>query len=209
MNYSKLAEGLFQALAEEEDDTTAEGEISADADESKERPSVKESLLGTNLQKMLGAVSAGGIVVGLLGTGYNFFKGSGDHVNMVRTFLGIGGASLLIMVGLAVPNYRAESQVKQAEALVKATERYIRRQAEVQRQAEQEAKAAEEAQKRTKQAQVFLTDSKSGMGLSVDFSNPFNLIGATGNLGDFNASSGRNSGVVLAPNHSAQPFKWL
>ena len=127
MNYSKLAEGLFQALAEEEDDPSAEGEISADASESTERPSVKESLLGTNLQKMLGAVSAGGIVVGLLGTGYNFFKGSGDHVNMVRTFLGIGGASLLIMVGLAVPNYRAESQVKQAEALVQATERYIRR----------------------------------------------------------------------------------
>lgn len=106
-------------------------------------------------------------------------------------------------------NHSAERSVKKAEALVKATERYIRNQAEQQTlEAEAEAEA-ERAAEQTKAAQTFFTDTKTGMGLGIDFSNPLNLSSARGNIGDFNASSGRNTGVVLRANPSAEKFKWL
>ena len=66
-------------------------------------------------------------------------------------------------------------------------------------EAEAEAEA-ERAAEQTKAAQTFFTDTKTGMGLGIDFSNPMNLSSAMGNIGDFNASSGRNSGVVLRAN---------
>ena len=210
MDYSKLAEGIFSALGAEEDvEADVESEITADAGANTESSSVKESVLGSNLQKTMAAISASGIVIGTLGAIYNRFKGASESSTLIYAFLGIGGVVGLLLTGMAIPNFKAERNIKKAEALVRATERYIRRQAEQQAlEAEAEAEA-ERAAEQTKAAQTFFTDTKTGMGLGIDFSNPMNLSSAMGNIGDFNASSGRNSGVVLRANPSAEKFKWL
>ena len=209
MDYSKLAEGIFSALGAEEDvEADVESEITADAGANTESSSVKESVMGSNLQKTMAAISVSGIVIGALGSIYNYVKGASESSTLIYTFLGIGSV-VGFLTGMAIPNFKAQKNVKQAEALVRATERYIRRQAEQQAlEAEAEAEA-ERAAEQTKAAQTFFTDTKTGMGLGIDFSNPMNLSSAMGNIGDFNASSGRNSGVVLRANPSAEKFKWL
>ena len=146
---------------------------------------------------MLGAISAGGIIVGLIGAGVNRITPAFSPQN-VNVLIGVGAIALLVLLGMAIPNSKAKNDVKKAEALVRAAERYIKHQAE---QQEKEAEAEQEVEKaaeQTKAAQVFLSDNKTGMGLTVDFSNPLNLSGAMGNIGDFNASSGRNYGCLVS-----------
>lgn len=210
MDYSKLAEGIFSALGAEEDvEADVENEISQDADSNVESPSFKSSLLSSKLNKGLAALSVAGMTTGLIGATYSKFKGISDATIPIYTVLGIGVLGGILLLGRGMTNHSAERSVKKAEALVKATERYIRNQAEQQTlEAEAEAEA-ERAAEQTKAAQTFFTDTKTGMGLGIDFSNPLNLSSARGNIGDFNASSGRNTGVVLRANPSAEKFKWL
>ena len=210
MDYSKLAEGIFSALGAEEDvQSDVENDISEDADSNVESPSFKTSLLSSKVNKGLAALSVAGMTTGLLATAYSKFKGISDATIPIYTVLGIGVLGGVLLLGRGMTNYSAERSVKQAESLVKATERYILRQAE-QQELEAEAEAeAERAAEQTKAAQVFFSDTKTGMGLGIDFSNPMNLSSAMGNIGDFNASSGRNTGVVLRANPSAEKFKWL
>ena len=210
MDYSKLAEGIFSALGSEEAaQADVENDIANDADSNVESPSIKSSLLSSKMSKGLAALSVAGMATGLLGTAYAKVKGITDASTAIYTVLGVGVLSGVLLLGRGMTNHSAERSVKQAESLVRATERYIRRQAE-QQELEAEAEAeAERAAEQTKAAQTFFTDTKTGMGLGIDFSNPMNLSSAMGNIGDFNASSGRNSGVVLRPNHSAEKFKWL
>ena len=189
MDYSKLAEGIFSSLsAEDESESDADSEISTDAKNNTDTTSLISSLLSSNINRGLAAVSAAGMITGI---GASFYSRG------------------IYLLGRAGKNKSAEQSIKNAEALVKATERYILKEAEQQKL---EAKAAEEVAKaaeQTKAASSFLSGSKAGTGLGIDFSNPFNLSGAMGNLGDFNASSGRNTGVVMIPNHSAEKFSWL
>ena len=210
MDYSKLAEGIFSALGAEEDvQSDVENDISEDADSNVESPSFKTSLLSSKVNKGLAALSVAGMTTGILATAYSKIKGVSDATIPIYTVLGIGVLGGVLLLGRGMTNYSAERSVKQAESLVKATERYILRQAE-QQELEAEAEAeAERAAEQTKAAQVFFSDTKTGMGLGIDFSNPMNLSSAMGNIGDFNASSGRNTGVVLRANPSAEKFKWL
>ena len=210
MDYSKLAEGIFSALGAEEDvQEDVQNDISSDADANTESTSLKSSILSSKVNKGLAALSIGGMATGIAGSAWNWFKGDGESTTLLYAFMIGGVATGLLLLGRGMSNHSAERQVKKAEALVKATERYIRKQAAQQeKEAELEAEV-EKAAEQTKAAQVFFSDTKKGMGLGIDFSNPMNLSGAMGNIGDFNASSGRNSGVVLRPNHSAQKFKWL
>lgn len=210
MDYSKLAEGIFSALGAEEDvQSDVENDISEDADSNVESPSFKTSLLSSKLNKGLAALSIGGMATGALGAAYSHFKGQSDGTTLIYTLLGVSSLFGVLLIGRGMTNHSAERSVKQAESLVKATERYILRQAE-QQELEAEAEAeAERAAEQTKAAQVFFSDTKTGMGLGIDFSNPMNLSSAMGNIGDFNASSGRNTGVVLRANPSAEKFKWL
>jgi hypothetical protein len=210
MDYSKLAEGIFSALgAEDEDASGVESEISSDVNNNTQSTSIGQGILSSNLNRGLAALSIGGMVTGGIGAIAKKFTGDGDGMNLIYTFL-LGGLGLgLVLMGRSMNNFSAEQNIKKAEALVKATERYIRTQAEQQSldaEAEAEAKRAEE---QTNAAKSFFGDSKTNMGLGIDFSNPFDLSGAMGNIGDFNASSGRNTGVVLRPNPSSEKFKWI
>lgn len=208
MDYAKLAEGIFSALGAEEDvDPSVESEISDDAKANTEKPSLKSSWFSSPFSKMLGAISAGGIIVGLIGVVVN--RVYPQNLQHVYALLGVGAISFLVLIGMMIPNYRAKNEVKKAEALVRATERYIKQQAERQEAEEESEAEVEKAAEQTEAAKIFFSDNRTGMGLTVDFSNPFNLSGAMGNIGDFDASSGRNTGVSLVPNHSSQKFKWL
>jgi hypothetical protein len=210
MDYSKLAEGIFSSLsAEDESESDADSEISTDAKNNTDTTSLISSLLSSNINRGLAALSAAGMITGIFGAIYSRVQGLGDGTTVSYGFLGIGVAAGIYLLGRAGKNKSAEQSIKNAEALVKATERYILKESEQQKL---EAKAAEEVAKaaeQTKAASSFLSGSKAGTGLGIDFSNPFNLSGAMGNLGDFNASSGRNTGVVMIPNHSAEKFSWL
>ena len=105
MDYSKLAEGIFSALGAEEDvEADVESEITADAGANTESSSVKETVMGSNLQKTMAAISVSGIVIGALGSVYNYVKGASESSTLIYTFLGIGSVVGLLLTGMAIPN---------------------------------------------------------------------------------------------------------
>ena len=207
MDYAKLAEGIFSSLGAEED-SDAKSDISSDADTNNESSTLRSTMFGTSVQKVLSAISLGGIGAGLTGALWNKLAGASDESTTIWLFSGLGFASLFVLVGMGVMKGRSDKDVKKAEALVHATERYIKQQADTQAKEAEKAAEVEKAAEQTKSASSFFSTTRPSQ-LTVDFSNPMNLSGAMGNIGDFNVSSGRNTGVVPAGNHSAEKFKWL